>query len=148
MKQIDNINEFEYKFDKLFGKLSLNEQADFFAAWWFNGEKNKSMASIYKLISSVPEKMLPDVETFIEYFFERFWSFINYSNHKIINLMEIEDLMKIREIVIDKDLEALSKYMPLFVYVNEKTGGEENLTELLNIIVNRIMYIKFDNDID
>ena len=148
MKQIDNINEFEYKFDKLFGKLSLNEQADFFAAWWFNGEKNKSMASIYKLISSVPEKMLPDVETFIEYFFERFWSFINYSNHKIINLMEIEDLMKIREIVIDKDLEALSEYMPIFVYVNEKTGSEENLTELLNIIVNRIMYIKFDNDID
>lgn len=62
--------------------------------------------------------------------------------------MEIEDLMKIREIVIDKDLEALSEYMPLFVYVNEKTGGEENLTELLNIIVNRIMVIKFDNDID
>ena len=62
--------------------------------------------------------------------------------------MEIEDLMKIREIVIDKDLEALSEYMPIFVYVNEKTGGEENLTELLNIIVNRIMAIKFDNDID
>lgn len=148
MKQIDNIDEFEYKFDKLFGKLSLFEQADFFAAWWFNGEKNKSMTSIYKLISSVPEKMLPDVETFIEYFFERFWSFIKYSNHKLINLMEIEDLMKIREIVIDKDLEALSEYMPIFVYVNEKTGGEENLTELLNIIVNRIMVIKFDNDID
>lgn len=148
MKQIDNINEFEYKFDKLFGKLSLTKQADFFAAWWFNGEKNKSMISIYKLISSVPEKMLPDVETFIEYYFERFWSFINYSNHKIINLMEIEDLMKIREIVIDKDLEALSEYMPIFVYVNEKTGCEENLTELLNIIVNRIMVIKFDNDID
>lgn len=148
MKQIDNINEFEYKFDKLFGKLSLTKQADFFAAWWFNGEKNKSMISIYKLISSVPEKMLPDVETFIEYYFERFWSFINYSIHKFINLMEIEDLMKIREIVIDKDLEALSKYMPIFVYVNEKTGGEENLTELLNIIVDRIMVIKFDNDID
>ena len=148
MKQIDNIEEFEYKFDKLFGKLCLNEQADFFAAWWFNGEKNKSMTSIYKLISSVPEKMLPDVETFIEYYFERFWSFINYSTHKIINLMEIEDLMKIREIVIDKDLEALSEYMPIFVYVNEKTGGEEKLTELLNIIVNRIMVIKFDNDID
>lgn len=148
MKQIDNINEFEYKFDKLFGKLSLTKQADFFAAWWFNGEKNKSMISIYKLISSVPEKMLPDVETFIEYYFERFWSFIKYSIHKFINLMEIEDLMKIREIVIDKDLEALSKYMPIFVYVNEKTGGEENLTELLNLIVNRIMVIKFDNDID
>lgn len=148
MKQINNIEEFENKFDNLFGKLSLTEQADFFAAWWFNGESNKSMTSIYKLISSVPEKMLPDVETFIEYLFEGFWSFINYSNHKIINLMEIEDLMKIREIVIDKDLEALSEYMPIFVYVNEKTGGEENLTELLNIIVNRIMYIKFDNDID
>lgn len=148
MKQIDNINEFENKFDNLFGKLSLTEQADFFAAWWFNGENNKSMTSLYKLIGSVPEEMLPDVETFIEYLFEGFWSFINYSNHKIINLMEIEDLMKIREIVIDKDLEALSEYMPLFVYVNEKTGGEENLTELLNIIVNRIMYIKFDNDID
>ena len=148
MKQIDNIEEFENKFDNLFSKLSLTEQADFFAAWWFNGENNKSMTSIYKLISSVPEKMLPDVETFLEYLFEGFWSFINYSNHKIINLMEIEDLMKIREIVIDKDLEALSEYMPLFVYVNEKTGGEENLTELLNIIVNRIMYIKFDNDID
>lgn len=148
MKQIDNINEFENKFDNLFGKLSLTEQADFFAAWWFNGENNKSMTSLYKLIGSVPEEMLPDVETFIEYLFEGFWSFINYSNHKIINLMEIEDLMKIREIVIDKDLEALSEYMPLFVYVNEKTGSEENLTELLNIIVNRIMYIKFDNDID
>lgn len=148
MKQIDNIEEFESKFDNLFSKLSLTQQADFFAAWWFNGEKNKSMISIYKLISSVPEKMLPDVETFIEYYFERFWSFINYSNHKIINLMEIEDLMKIREIVIDKDLEALSEYMPIFVYVNEKTGCEENLTELLNIIVNRIMVIKFDNDID
>lgn len=148
MKQIDNIEEFEYKFDKLFGKLSLTQQADFFASWWFNGKKNKSMTSIYKLISSVPKKMLPDVETFIQYLFEGFWSFINYSNHKIINLMEIEDLMKIREIVIDKDLEALSEYMPIFVYVNEKTGGEENLTELLNIIVNRIMAIKFDNDID
>ena len=148
MKQIDNIEEFENKFDNLFGKLSLTQQADFFAAWWFNGENNKSMTSIYKLISSVPEKMLPDVETFIEYLFEGFWSFINYSNHKIINLMEIEDLMKIREIVIDKDLEALSEYMPIFVYVNEKTGGEENLTELLNIIVNRIMVIKFNNDID
>ena len=148
MKQINNIEEFENKFDNLFGKLSLIEQADFFAAWWFNGENNKSMTSLYKLISSVPEEMLPDVETFIEYLFEGFWSFINYSNHKIINLMEIEDLMKIREIVIDKDLEALSEYMPLFVYVNEKTGGEENLTELLNIIVKRIMYIKFDNDID
>lgn len=148
MKQIDNINEFENKFDNLFGKLSLTQQADFFAAWWFNGENNKSMTSLYKLIGSVPEEMLPDVETFIEYLFEGFWSFINYSNHKIINLMEIEDLMKIREIVIDKDLEALSEYMPLFVYVNEKTGSEENLTELLNIIVNRIMYIKFDNDID
>ena len=148
MKQINNIEEFENKFDNLFSKLSLIEQADFFAAWWFNGENNKSMTSLYKLISSVPEEMLPDVETFIEYLFEGFWSFINYNNHKIINLMEIEDLMKIREIVIDKDLEALSEYMPLFVYVNEKTGGEENLTELLNIIVNRIMYIKFDNDID
>ena len=148
MKQINNIEEFENKFDNLFSKLSLIEQADFFAAWWFNGENNKSMTPIYKLISSVPEEMLPDVETFIEYLFESFWSFINYSNHKIINLMEIEDLMKIREIVIDKDLEALSEYMPLFVYVNEKTGGEENLTELLNIIVNRIMFIKFDNDID
>lgn len=148
MKQIDNINEFEYKFAKLFNKLSLNEQADFFAAWWFNGEKNKSMTSIYKLISSVSEKMLPNVETFIEYLFEGFWSFINYSTHKFINLMEIEDLMKIREIVIDKDLEALSEYMPIFVYVNEKTGSEEKLTELLNIIVNRIMAIKFDNNID
>ena len=148
MKQIDNIDEFEYKFDKLFGKLSLTEQADFFAAWWFNGKKNKSMTPIYKLISSVTEEMLPHVETFIEYYFERFWSFINYSNHKIINLMEIEDLMKIRKIVIDKDLEALSEYMPIFVYVNEKTGGEEKLTELLNIIVNRIMAIKFDNNID
>ena len=148
MKQINNIEEFENKFDNLFSKLSLTEQADFFAAWWFNGENNKSMTSLYKLISSVPEEMLPDVETFLEYLFEGFWSFINYSNHKIINLMEIEDLMKIREIVIDKDLEALSEYMPLFVYVNEKTGGEENLTELLNIIVKRIMYIKFDNDID
>ena len=148
MKQIDNINEFEYKFDKLFGKLNIYEQADFFAAWWFNGEKNKSMTSIYKLISRVPEKMLTHVETFIEYYFERFWSFIKYSDHKIINLMEIEDLMKIREIVIDKDLEALSEYMPIFVYVNEKTGSEENLTELLNIIVNRIMVIKFDNNID
>ena len=148
MKQIDNIEEFENKFDTLFSKLSLTQQADFFAAWWFNGENNKSMTSLYKLISSVPEEMLPDVETFIEYLFEGFWSFINYSNHKIINLMEIEDLMKIREIVIDKDLEALSEYMPIFVYVNEKTGCEENLTELLNIIVNRIMVIKFDNDID
>lgn len=148
MKQIDNINEFEYKFDKLFGKLSVTKQADFFAAWWFNGESNKSMASIYKLISRVPEKMLPDVETFIVYYFERFWSFINYSIHKIINLMEIEDLMKIREIVIDKDLEALSEYMPLFVYVNEKIGGEENLAELLNIIVKRIRVIIFNNDID
>ena len=148
MKQINNIEEFENKFDNLFGKLSLTEQADFFAAWWFNGENNKSMTSLYKLISSVPEEMLPDVETFIQYYFERFWSFIKYSSHKIINLMEIEDLMKIREIVIDKDLEALSEYMPIFVYVNEKTGGEENLTELLNIIVNRIMDIKFDNDID
>ena len=148
MKQINNIEEFENKFDTLFSKLSLTQQADFFAAWWFNGENNKSMTSLYKLISSVPEEMLPDVETFLEYLFEGFWSFINYSNHKIINLMEIEDLMKIREIVIDKDLEALSEYMPLFVYVNEKTGGEENLTELLNIIVKRIMYIKFDNDID
>ena len=148
MKQINNIEEFENKFDNLFSKLSLTEQADFFAAWWFNGENNKSMTSLYKLIGSVPEEMLPDVETFIEYLFEGFWSFINYSNHKIINLMEIEDLMKIREIVIDKDLEALSEYMPIFVYVNEKTGGEENLTELLNIIINRIMVIKFDNDID
>ena len=148
MKQIDNIEAFENKFDNLFSKLSLTQQADFFAAWWFNGENNKSMTSIYKLISSVPEEMLPDVETFFQYLFEGFWSFINYSNHKIINLMEIEDLIKIREIVIDKDLEALSEYMPIFVYVNEKTGGEENLTELLNIIVNRIMVIKFDNDID
>ena len=148
MKQIDNIEEFENKFDKLFSKLTLTEQADFFAAWWFNGENNKSMTPLYKLISSVPEEMSSDVETFLEYLFEGFWSFINYSNHKIINLMEIEDLMKIREIVIDKDLEALSEYMPIFVYVNEKTGGEENLTELLNIIVNRIMAIKFDNDID
>ena len=148
MKQINNIEEFENKFDNLFSKLSLTEQADFFAAWWFNGENNKSMTSIYKLIGSVPDEMLPDVETFLEYLFEGFWSFINYSNHKIINLMEIEDLMKIREIVIDKDLEALSEYMPIFVYVNEKTGGEENLTELLNIIVNRIMVIKFNNDID
>lgn len=148
MKQINNIEEFENKFDNLFSKLSLTQQADFFAAWWFNGENNKSMTSIYKLISSVPEKMLPDVETFIQYLFEGFWSFINYSNHKIINLMEIEDLMKIREIVIDKDLEALSEYMPIFVYVNEKTGCEENLTVLLNIIVDRIMAIKFDNDID
>lgn len=148
MKQIDNINEFEYKFDKLFGKLSVTEQADFFAAWQFRGKKNKSMTPIYKLISSVTEEMLPNVETFIQYYFERFWSFIKYSNHKIINLMEIEDLMKIREIVIDKDLEALSEYMPLFVYVNEKTGGEENLTELLNIIVKRIRVIIFNNDID
>ena len=146
MKKINNIEEFEYKFDKLFGKLSLTQQADFFASWWFNGRKKKSMTSLYKLISSVPEKMLPDVETFFQYLFEGFWSFINYSNHKIINLMEIEDLMKIREIVIDKDLEALSEYMPLFVYVNEKTGGEENLTELLNIIVKRIRVIIFNND--
>ena len=146
MKQIDNINEFEYKFDKLFGKLTLTEQADFFAAWWFNGENNKSMTSIYKLIGSVTEEMLPHAETFLEYLFEGFWSFINYSNHKIINLMEIEDLMKIREIVIDKDLEALSEYMPIFVYVNEKTGGEEHLTELLNIIVKRIRVIIFNND--
>ena len=144
MKQINNIEEFENKFDNLFGKLSLTQQADFFASWWFNGKKKKSMTSLYKLISSVPEEMLPDVETFIEYLFEGFWSFINYSNHKIINLMEIEDLMKIREIVIDKDLEALSEYMPLFVYVNEKTGGEENLTELLNIIVKRIRVIIFN----
>ena len=144
MKKINNIEEFENKFDNLFSKLSLIEQADFFAAWWFNGENNKSMTSLYKLISSVPEKMLPDVETFLEYLFEGFWSFINYSNHKIINLMEIEDLMKIREIVIDKDLEALSEYMPLFVYVNEKTGGEEQLTELLNIIVKRIRVIIFN----
>ena len=144
MKQINNIEEFENKFDNLFSKLSLTEQADFFAAWWFNGENNKSMTSLYKLISSVPEEMSSDVETFIEYLFEGFWSFINYSNHKIINLMEIEDLMKIREIVIDKDLEALSEYMPLFVYVNEKTGGEENLTELLNIIVKRIRVIIFN----
>ena len=141
MKQIDNIEEFEYKFDNLFSKLSLTEQTDFFASWWFNGKKNKSMTSIYRLISSVPEEMLPDVETFFQYLFEGFWSFINYSNHKIINLMEIEDLMKIREIVIDKDLEALSEYMPIFVYVNEKTGGEEKLTELLNIIVNRIIVV-------
>ena len=147
MKQIDNIDEFEYKFDNLFGKLSLTQQADFFAAWWFNGESNKSMTSIYKLINSVPEKMSSDVETFLEYLFEGFWSFINYSNHKIINLMEIEDLMKIREIVIDKDLEALSEYMPIFVYVNEKTGSEEKLTELLNIIVKRIRVIVFSNDI-
>ena len=144
MKKINNIEEFEYKFDKLFGKLSLTQQADFFASWWFNGRKKKSMTSLYKLISSVPEKMLPDVETFFQYLFEGFWSFINYSNHKIINLMEIEDLMKIREIVIDKDLEALSEYMPIFVYVNEKTGGEENLTELLNIIVKRIRVIIFN----
>ena len=144
MKQINNIEEFENKFDNLFGKLSLTQQADFFAAWWFNGENNKSMTSIYKLIRSVPEEMSSDVETFIQYLFEGFWSFINYSNHKIINLMEIEDLMKIREIVIDKDLEALSEYMPLFVYVNEKTGGEENLTELLNIIVKRIRVIIFN----
>ena len=148
MKQINNIGEFEYKFGKLFSKLSFNEQADFFAAWWFNGESNKSMTSIYKLISSVTEEMLPHVETFIQYVFESFWSFINYSNHKIINLMEIEDLMKIREIVIDKDLEALSEYMPIFVYANEKTGCEENLAELLNIIVKRIMVIKIINDID
>ena len=148
MKQINNIEEFENKFDNLFGKLSLTQQADFFAAWWFNGENNKSMTSLYKLIGSVPEEMLADFESFIEYLFEGFWSFINYSNHKIINLMEIEDLMKIREIVIDKDLEALSEYMPLFVYVNEKTGGEENLTELLNIIVKRIRVIIFNNDID
>lgn len=148
MKQINNIEEFENKFDNLFSKLSLTQQADFFASWWFNGKKKKSMTSLYKLISSVPEEMLPDVETFFQYLFEGFWSFINYSNHKIINLMEIEDLMKIREIVIDKDLEALSEYMPIFVYVNEKTGSEEQLTELLNIIVNRIMDIKFDNDID
>ena len=146
MKQINNIEEFEYKFDKLFSKLSLIKQADFFASWWFNGKKNKSLTAIYKLIGSVPEKMLPDVETFIEYLFEGFWSFINYSNHKIINLMEIEDLMKIREIVIDKDLEALSEYMPIFVYVNEKTGCEENLTELLNIIVDRIRVIIFNNN--
>ena len=144
MKQINNIEEFENKFDNLFGKLSLTQQADFFAAWWFNGENNKSMTSIYKLIRSVPEEMSSDVETFIQYLFEGFWSFINYSNHKIINLMEIEDLMKIREIVIDKDLEALSEYMPIFVYVNEKTGGEENLTELLNIIVKRIRVIIFN----
>ena len=148
MKQIDNIEEFEYKFDKLFSKLSLIKQADFFASWWFNGKKNKSLTAIYKLINSVPEEMSSDVETFFQYLFEGFWSFINYSNHKIINLMEIEDLMKIREIVIDKDLEALSEYMPLFVYVNEKTGGEENLTELLNIIVKRIRVIIFNNDID
>ena len=148
MKQINNIGEFEYKFGKLFSKLSFNEQADFFAAWWFNGESNKSMTSIYKLISSVTEEMLPHVETFIQYVFESFWSFINYSNHKIINLMEIEDLMKIREIVIDKDIEALSEYMPIFVYANEKTGCEENLAELLNIIVKRIMVIKIINDID
>lgn len=146
MKKIDNIEEFEYKFDKLFSKLSLTQQADFFAAWWFKGKKNKSMTPIYKLINSVPEKMLPDVETFFQYLFEGFWSFINYSNHKIINLMEIEDLMKIREIVIDKDLEALSEYMPIFVYVTEKTGCEENLTELLNIIVKRIRVIIFNND--
>lgn len=141
MKQINNIEEFENKFDNLFSKLSLTEQADFFASWWFNGKKKKSMTSLYKLISSVPEEMLPDVETFFQYLFEGFWSFINYSNHKIINLMEIEDLMKIREIVIDKDLEALSEYMPIFVYVNEKTGSEEQLTELLNIIVNRIIVL-------
>lgn len=147
MKQIDNIEEFENKFDNLFSKLSLTQQADFFASWWFNGKKNKSLTAIYKLIGSVPEEMLPDVEAFIQYFFERFWSFINYSNHKIINLMEIEDLMKIREIVIDKDLEALSEYMPIFVYVNEKTGSEEKLTELLNIIVKRIRVIVFSNDI-
>ena len=146
MKQIDNIDEFEYKFDKLFGKLSLTKQADFFASWWFNGKKNKSLTAIYKLINSVPEEMSSDVETFFQYLFEGFWSFINYSNHKIINLMEIEDLMKIREIVIDKDLEALSEYMPIFVYVNEKTGCEENLTELLNIIVKRIRVIIFNND--
>ena len=144
MKQINNIEEFENKFDNLFSKLSLTEQADFFAAWWFNGESNKSMTSVYKLIRSVPEEMSSDVETFIQYLFEGFWSFINYSNHKIINLMEIEDLMKIREIVIDKDLEALSEYMPIFVYVNEKTGGEEQLTELLNIIVKRIRVIIFN----
>ena len=148
MKQINNIEEFEYKFDNLFSKLSLTQQADFFASWWFNGKKKKSMASIYKLIRSVPEEMSSDVETFIQYLFEGFWSYINYSNHKIINLMDIEDLMKIREIVIDKDLEALSEYMPLFVYVNEKTGSEEQLTELLNIIVKRIRVIIFNNDID
>ena len=37
MKQINNIEEFENKFDNLFSKLSLTQQADFFAAWWLIG---------------------------------------------------------------------------------------------------------------
>lgn len=148
MKQINNIEEFENEFDALFGLMTLAQQTYFFKSWWFGAEKNEEMNDIYTLIDSLPEEMLPDVETFIEYQFEAFWDFIKYDAKKTINHLDIETLNKIKKSIENEDFHSVIYYITAFVYVNERIGCSENWEWLSEVIEDRINIIKLNNDID
>lgn len=148
MKQINNIEEFENEFDALFGLMTLAQQTYFFKSWWFGAEKEEEINDIYTLIDSLPEEMLPDVETFIEYQFEAFWDFIKYDAKKTINHLDIETLNKIKKSIENEDFHSVIYYITAFVYVNERIGCSENWEWLSEVIEERINVIKFDNDID
>lgn len=142
------IKEFENEFDGLFGLLTLAQQTHFFNSWWFGAEKNEEMNDIYTLIDSLPEEMLPDVETFIEYQFEAFWDFIKYDAKKTINHLDIETLNKIKKSIENEDFHSVIYYITAFVYVNERIGCSENWEWLSEVIDDRINIIKLNNDID
>ena len=148
MKQINNIEEFENEFDALFGLMTLAQQTYFFKSWWFGAEKEEEINDIYTLINSLPEEMLPDVETFIEYQFEAFWDFIKYDTKKTINHLDIETLNKIKKSIENEDFHSVIYYITAFVYVNERIGCSENWEWLSEVIEERINVIKFNNDID
>lgn len=148
MKQINNIEEFENEFDALFGLMTLAQQTYFFKSWWFGAEKEEEINDIYTLIDSLPEEMLSDVETFIEYQFEAFWDFIKYDAKKTINHLDIETLNKIKKSIEDEEFHSIIYYITAFVYANERIGCSENWEWLYEVIEERINVIKFDNDID
>lgn len=148
MKQINNIEAFENEFDALFGLMTLAQQTYFFKSWWFGAEKEEEINDIYTLIDSLPEEMLPDVETFIEYQFEAFWDFIKYDAKKTINHLDIETLNKIKKSIEDEEFHSIIYYITAFVYVNERIGCSENWEWLSEVIEDRINVIKFNNDID
>lgn len=148
MKQINNIEEFENEFDALFGLMTLAQQTHFFKSWWFGAEKDEEINDIYTLIDSLPEEMLSDVETFIEYQFEAFWDFIKYDTKKTINHLDIETLNKIKKSIEDEEFHSIIYYITAFVYANERIGCSENWEWLSEVIEERINVIKFDNDID
>ena len=148
MNQIKNIEEFENEFDGLFGLLTLAQQTHFFKSWWFGAEKNEEMNDIYALIDSVPEEMLPDVDTFMEYEFEAFWDFIKYDAKKTINHLDIEALNKIKKLIEYEEYHSIIYYLTTFVYTNERVGCSENWEWLSEVIEDRIKVIKLNNDID